>query len=328
MRMDGETTLVPRLAAERAIQRPVVGVNLLAVEHEVIAPEQVEMTIGRASIFLTGGDRDVAAADDRGFAQPAELGRVHFLHHARVRSGRFVVGQDRAEVDVLGLEQVEDDAVVGLGLAGEMKVRVARLVTERCHRGGVVEHEVNWYRLSNAHVDALHQGPILEPLPGLDAHGPGGDSYLDFSGRVEEPAEVADRRLAFAVPLSGSGPLAGEAVRRERMGRGLVEVAVGSNDVEPAGCGPAGGMVANGHPEPAGFLTPCGLRLAEFREAGRRDDERLVIPRGTMCGAQDSDCNGERDSGWLTGAGRPGRPHGVPINRFHHCWMISIPTRI
>ena len=88
-------------------------------------------------------------------------------------------------------------------------------------------------------------GPVLESLPDLDAHAPGGDGDLDFAGRVEEPAEVADGRLALAVSLAGLGPLAGEAVGREPACSRLVEVAVGPDDVEPTGRRLAGCVIVD-----------------------------------------------------------------------------------
>src|SRR5262249_25010670 len=91
LRMDGGTAPLLGLATERAIERPVVRVDLLAFQGKIIAPEEVEMAISRAAVFLSGGDRDFAPADDRGLAQPVELGSVHRLHRAGVRPGRLVV---------------------------------------------------------------------------------------------------------------------------------------------------------------------------------------------------------------------------------------------
>ena len=170
--------------------------------------------------------------------------------------GRLVVGQDRAELDVLGLEQVEDDAVVGLGLAGEVQVRVARVVAERGHRQRALELEIH-------RESSDRRRPRCSSLPGRYSNpfqastrtAARGDVDLDLAGRVEEPAEVADGCLALAVPLAGLGPLAGQAVGRERIGRRLVEVAVGPDDVEPAGRRPARGAVADGDPEPGGVLA-------------------------------------------------------------------------
>ena len=123
-------------------------------------------------------------------------------------------------------------------------------------------------------------GPVLESFPGFDAYVAGGDGDLDFSGRVEEPAEVADGRLALAVPLAGLGPLAGQAEGRERIGRRLIEMAVGPDDVEPAGRRPAGGAVADGDLEPGRVRASGRLRLTRLGETGRRDDQGLVIRRG------------------------------------------------
>ena len=46
MGIDGESALSLGLAAEQAVERPVVGVDLLPFEHEVVAPVKIEMTIG------------------------------------------------------------------------------------------------------------------------------------------------------------------------------------------------------------------------------------------------------------------------------------------
>src|SRR5271170_6811836 len=91
------------------------------------------MTIRRAAILLTGGDPCLAAKLDRGLAQSPELWCVQGLHRAGVRAGRLVVRQDRSEVNVLGFQEIENDPVIVLVLAREMKVQVARLIAERSH---------------------------------------------------------------------------------------------------------------------------------------------------------------------------------------------------
>src|SRR5262249_29565045 len=93
MSIDGEDAPAPGLAAQGPVERPVVGIDLLAWEHQVIAPEEIEMPVARAAVLLARGDRNLAAADDGSLAQATELGRVHGLHQTGVRAGRLVVGQ-------------------------------------------------------------------------------------------------------------------------------------------------------------------------------------------------------------------------------------------
>ncbi len=249
---------------------------------------------------------------ERGLAQSAELGRVHGLHRARVGAGRLVVGEDRAEMDVLGLQEVEDRPVVGLVLAREVEMRVARVVSDRGHRRVAVELDVDRQGLAGGQLHALARGPILESLPGFDAHRPGRDDDLDVSGRIEGSAEVADRSLALSVPFTGIGPPAGQAVGGERVGRGLIEVAVGSDDIDPAGRRPSRGAIADRDPEAGGFLARRRLRQAGLREAGRGDDDGLVIRRGAIGGDQDEEPGRERRAGRSTSRGRLARSGAVP----------------
>ncbi len=277
------------------------------------------MPIGGAAVLLARGDHGRAAAADRGFAQAAELGRVQGLHQAGIRAGRLVVGQDRAKLDVLGLEQVEDHPVVSLGLAGEVQMRIARVIAERGHRRGALEDQLDRVRPAGGRLDRLHHRPVLEALPGLDANRPGRGGDLDGPGRVEEPAQVADRRLPLTVSLAGLRPLAGQAVGGERVRLGLVEVPIGPDDVEPARRRPAGLAIADRDPDPR-RLRPRGRpRLAWLGVAGRREDQGLVVRRRAPRGDQDGQPGGQHDPARRPAAGRPARDLAASIVSSHDC---------
>ena len=151
-------------------------------------------------------------------------------------------------------------------------------------RSSSIDHRLCF---AGGYRDALRHRPVLEPLPDLDPHRSGGNGDFDLAGAVEEPAEVADRRFALAVSLARFGPLAGQAVGGERVGRGLVEVAVGSDDIEPAERRPASRAVANRDLEPAGLLSRRRLCQSRLSESGRRDEICLVISRRTPRCAKD-----------------------------------------
>ncbi len=126
--VEGKASLVARLAGQEAIKRTVVGVDALVPQHQILAEIQVEVTV-RAAVLLAREDVKIAARPLGSRAQAAKLRCRESLHDARVRTGRLVVRQDAPKTDVLGLHQVENRLIVGVGLPPEMQVRVAGKVT-------------------------------------------------------------------------------------------------------------------------------------------------------------------------------------------------------
>ena len=102
---------------------------------------------------------------------------------------------------------------------------------------------------------ALRDRLVLESLPDLDSHRTSGDSDFNFSCTVEKSAEITDRRFAFTVSFACLWPLTSEAVGSERVGRGLIEVTIWSDDVEPAGCWLACCAVMDNQPKPSRCLA-------------------------------------------------------------------------
>ena len=110
----GESSLVARFAGDDSVQRSVVGIDLLVRQHQIVAEIQIEMSVGGAAVFLAREEVILAPIAKRLCAQSAKLRRRQRLHDSLVRPGRFVVGQDAGEMNILRLQQIEDRLLVGV----------------------------------------------------------------------------------------------------------------------------------------------------------------------------------------------------------------------
>ena len=119
--------------------------------------------------------------------------------------------------------------------------------------------------------------PILESLPDFDPRGSRRELDLEVAPRIKEPAQVADRRLPLAVAHSHLWPATGQRVRREIVLLGVVEVAIGANDIHTTKSCRARPRVAHRDLQPAGVHWSFDDRLPRFVKAGGCKQNRFVV---------------------------------------------------
>ncbi len=148
MRVEGIAALCLRLGADRAEHGTDVRIQLSALEHHPAAQVEIQVAEDAVAIFLAGNDVVVAAPGNRLDSQPAPLRRHLLGHHTAIAAGVFVVAEDVAEADVLGLEQVIDHLLVGVARAVEVQVHVARVPALACHVGAASHVHAQFARAS------------------------------------------------------------------------------------------------------------------------------------------------------------------------------------
>src|SRR5262249_20712261 len=137
--------------------------------------------------------------------------------------------------DVLSLEQVEDGLVVAFGSPQEVQMSVAAKVSLGSHRCRPIDLQFDLMRFPGGDSRRSRLGLELEPLPHLDADYAGGDGDGHITGAVEKPAQIAVRGLIAAVPFGlPIRPFPCERIEREVIFGRLIEIAVRSDDVDPA----------------------------------------------------------------------------------------------
>ncbi len=230
-----------------------------------------------AAILLAGNDVKIAARPLGRGPQSAKLRRGQCLHDSRVRPGRFVVRQDAPVADVFRLHQVENGLIVGIGLPAKVQMRIAGSVAVERQAGLIRQLDLERLVLPGADRRARDFRPIFESLPNLDPRGSRWELDLEVAPRIKEPAQIADRRLPLAIAQARLWPAASQRVRREIILLGVIEVAIGAEDIHPTKSRRARPRVAHGDLQPAGVRGSFEDCLPGLVEAGGRKQHRLVV---------------------------------------------------